>query len=77
MRNILGKTPTSTPDVNKRAGACKNQNGHYDWHSHQEVIKRMAFQLCEDVENGTRDSLTFELVEKPTSYDLGFGERRN
>ena len=78
MRDFLGKIiPISTPDVDKWAGgACKNQNGHYDWHGHQEVIKRMAFQLIEDVHNGTRDSITFENVDKPTSYELALVRKK-
>ena len=70
MRDFLGKHPISTPDVDKWVGGTKNQNGHYDWCGHQQVIKRMAFQLTEDVHNGTRDSITFENVDKPTSYEL-------
>lgn len=72
MRDFLGKSPISPDTVERWAGSVnKNQNGHYDWHGHQDVIRRMAFQICQEVQDGTRDSLTFELVNKPTSYELG------
>ena len=72
MRDFLGK-PISTPVTEKciddwAGTACKNQNGYYDWRGHQQVIRHMAFQICEDVNSGTRDPITLEL--RPTSYDL-------
>ena len=73
---IFCKSPISPDAVELWAGGVnKNQNGSYDWHGHQEVIKRMAFQLTEDVHNGTRDSITFENVDKPTSYELALVEK--
>ena len=73
---IFCKSPISPDAVELWAGSVnKNQNGSYDWHGHQEVIKRMAFQLTEDVHNGTRDSITFENVDKPTSYELALVEK--
>ena len=34
---------------------------HYDWQSHQQVLENIALLLCIDVENGKRDSVTFEV----------------
>ena len=74
---IFCKSPISPDAVELWAGGVnKNQNGSYDWHGHQEVIKRMAFQLTEDVHNGTRDSITFENVDKPTSYELALVRKK-
>ena len=80
MRDILGESPISFPTgrsaqtVSKETveqwanSVNRNQTYHYDWHGHQEIIRRMAFELCQDVNNGTRDSLTFEFIHKTTAY---------
>ena len=33
----------------------------YDWECHQQAVKNIALSLCIDVENGTRNSITFEV----------------
>jgi len=35
----------------------------YDWECHQQAVKNIALLLCIDVENGTRNSITFEMVK--------------
>jgi hypothetical protein len=33
----------------------------YDWECHQQAVKNIALSLCIDVENGIRNSITFEV----------------
>jgi len=40
----------------------------YDYQSHRRAVKLMAFELWQDVNNGKRNAITFEIIQRPMVF---------